>query len=583
MSAFTDEQINTFQAFTGITSKNECKMFLEMSGGNIETAVGLFFGGGATTTATNANNNNNNNNSQTEKLPDWFILTWGKDGKPDNLPEAWLIQTLDFVTDSTTPFAKIGLLQLANGPCGALAVINALLIQSLVENKKEKFGPSYIATDEDLAFVINKIILNSQYSHQIISIALWKKKDDDDNNNSNNNNNSANNNKNHIDAIQIHHLEYSLDDDENNKKNVSNYDFILKNIDHFKAPGGLLLIIYSCIMNQGTEKINKDIVTGGGSGGDTSLIYGQFALCTSELICLLLYGYANGNVGAYDSTTGNKIETAEQVDIGLLSMDECRHGIQVSDKLKRPKLPIFLLHGIDHVTLMFDPTLTAIDKREMSITNNTTDDNNNNNNTKVTFTMYHYNGLPPNGPRMEMMKLTTNGIAPIAKKTRMEGGNVFFTPVVGQIFDIVQADQHDKKTRPKQWKTWKYEVVLALQDDDKNTLYGKGTDYTSENMPKLFQQGAMTTGTKWRCARCYVNRHKTFAFRLNDEDMEICQHCNKKKEDCGWSIWLSYNELPHNWQRSCDRQYQEKIITLLNTKWPGVEVNFSNIENPPKV
>ena len=60
MSAFTDEQINTFQAFTGITSKNECEMFLEMSGGNIETAVGLFFGGGATTTATNANNNNNN-------------------------------------------------------------------------------------------------------------------------------------------------------------------------------------------------------------------------------------------------------------------------------------------------------------------------------------------------------------------------------------------------------------------------------------------------------------------------------------------------------------------------------------------
>ena len=42
-------------------------------------------------------------------------------------------------------------------------------------------------------------------------------------------------------------------------------------------------------MNQGTEKINKDIVTGGGSSGDSSLIYGQFALCTSELICLLLY------------------------------------------------------------------------------------------------------------------------------------------------------------------------------------------------------------------------------------------------------------------------------------------------------
>ena len=191
--------------------------------------------------------------------------------------------------------------------------------------------------------------------------------------------------------------------------------------------------------------------------------------------------------------------------------------------------------------------------------------------------------MPPNGPKMEMIELITNGIAPIATKTRVEAGNIFFTPIVGQIFDIVQACQNDKKLRPKQWKTWNYEVVLALQDDDQNTLYGKGTDYTSDNMPKLFQQGPMVTGAQWRCARCYVKRHETFAFRLNDEDMRVCQHCNKKKEDCGWSIWMPYSDLPKNWQRSCDRQYQEKIITLLNTKWPGVEVKFSDNDNPPKV
>ena len=45
MSAFTDSQINTFQAFTGVASRQECEMYLEMSGGNVEGAVGIFFGG----------------------------------------------------------------------------------------------------------------------------------------------------------------------------------------------------------------------------------------------------------------------------------------------------------------------------------------------------------------------------------------------------------------------------------------------------------------------------------------------------------------------------------------------------------
>ena len=388
---------------------------------------------------------------------------------------------------------------------------------------------------------------------------MWNKDEEEDENK-----------KNHIDSIQIYPLQCFREE----KNNIPGYGFILENIDHFKKPGGLLLIVYSCIINQGSERVNKDIVKGGGDIY-SGLIYGQFALCTSELICLLMYGHANGNIGAYD-TLGNKIEAKQQVDIGLLSMDECRHGITVADRLKRPKLPIFVVHGIDHVTLIFDPTLTAIDTREISTTKN-------DGNEKYVFNLYHYNGLPPNGPKMEMMELTTTGIAPIAKKTRTEAGNVFFTPLCGQIFDIVQASQNDKKLRPKQWKTWNYEVVLALQDDDKNTLYGKGTDYSSDNMPKLFQQGPMVTNAPWRCARCYVKRHETFAFRLNDETMRVCQHCNKKKEDCGWSIWMPYSDLPKNWQRSCDRQYQEKIITLLNTKWPGVEVKFSNNDNPPKV
>ena len=52
MSAFTDEQINTFQAFTGLTAKKECEAYLEIAGGNVETAVEIFFGGGGDAFAT---------------------------------------------------------------------------------------------------------------------------------------------------------------------------------------------------------------------------------------------------------------------------------------------------------------------------------------------------------------------------------------------------------------------------------------------------------------------------------------------------------------------------------------------------
>eukprot|EP00944_MAST-04C_sp_MAST-4C-sp1_P002621 g2621.t1 len=557
MSAFTDSQINTFQAFTGVASRQECEMYLEMSGGNVEAAVGIFFGGGDSASINATASSDGNPRDNETMLPDWFTLTWGKDIQPNSLPEAWACQKLEFVSgEKPSAFGKVGLVQKQNGPCGVLAVINAVLIQVLIENKKAHFGADYAAVDEDLGAAIHKIVSKSHIAiANTLSVALW--------------NSSAsfvdeagdNGDSTYVDRIEIHQVMLGQ----------SSIDFFVKHIDHFKRPGGLLLVIYSCILNQGIDKINKDVHSGGGEAG-SSLIYRN--LCTSELVCLLLYGCANGNVGAYDML-GNKIEADERVDIGILSMDEKRHGIIVCDRLKRPKYPIYVLHGIDHFTVLFDPTMEASDTREIVSANNANDAHK--------FDVYHFNGLPPNGPRMAKLELSTTGIAPRAPKTRTESGNVFYTPVVGQIFDVVQANQDDKKERPKQWKTWKFEVVLALQDDKNHTLYGKGKEYTNDTLPKIFQQGEMKSDTKWRCSRCYVKRHETFAFRLNDEGTELCQHCQRKREECGWSIWLSYDELPRSWQRSCDRQYQEKIVTLLETKFPGLDVSFPDGEDAPKV
>ena len=44
--ASLSDSIASFQAFTG-TSEQEATMYLEMGGGNVEIAVGLFFGGGS--------------------------------------------------------------------------------------------------------------------------------------------------------------------------------------------------------------------------------------------------------------------------------------------------------------------------------------------------------------------------------------------------------------------------------------------------------------------------------------------------------------------------------------------------------
>jgi hypothetical protein len=37
----------------------------------------------------------------------------------------------------------------------------------------------------------------------------------------------------------------------------------------------------------------------------------------------------------------------------------------------------------------------------------------------------------------------------------------------------------------------------------------------------------------------------------------------------------AYDELPKNWQRTCDTRHQPPIGTLLKTKWPGAEVTFA--------
>lgn len=106
-------------------------------------------------------------------------------------------------------------------------------------------------------------------------------------------------------------------------------------------------------------------------GGDAPLVVGPFALCSTEMVSLLLHGIARGNICAYnlDGTkatwrrplqahdgpqeTPDDLGDTDYGTIGMLSMAEVDGGRPLADELKSPTQPVFVVHGGDHFTVCF--------------------------------------------------------------------------------------------------------------------------------------------------------------------------------------------------------------------------------------
>lgn len=500
--------------------------YARLASGDSQKAVSLYFelGGAPPPPSTTKSS------GDSKKHP-CFEAVWGE--KRRDVPKEWM-QGFEFSEDAS---CRAGIVQHKNGPCGVIAVVGALLVSARLScedgededdatktTEREEIEDSPFAktiSDNELARAICTIIMRCADEEKYV-LAKRKGKEFD---------------------FESHVV----------TSRTQLVATVRENIKSFRLDGGILLLVYSAVLTRGVERIRKDF-----NDSPSPLIGGRFNTCTFELMSLLMRGKANGDVGAFNQITKKPQDWTSGTNegIGMLSAEfEKRVGIQLCNRLKTPTQPVWIVHGGDHFTVLAAASArfveSALDSKP-----------------RTNMRLVHYNGGPhPAGPRATLLSVNT----PHGSRAATTGSHeeTYYKPVPGQIDSVVQAHPGDKKTYPKLWTKWKYEVVLAVDDP---TVDGapRPPDLPP---PKTYAQGPLPDdSTPWRCAKCYATRFKTMCFGQNEAGAKVCQHCSRKIQDCGFSIWLSYDALPSGWKASVTARHAPKIITLLQSKWPGAQV-----------
>jgi hypothetical protein len=151
--------------------------------------------------------------------------------------------------------------------------------------------------------------------------------------------------------------------------------------------------------------------------------------CGMELVSLLCSGRADPDVLAYDPATqmrrhawvrpkeaetslshslGDVAAWYGALGVGLLSQSEREAQQPMADDLKSPLVPVWLLHGGDHFTTLFscDPPAAVSDAAASeaatapAATYPLVDGS-----AVGSAKLWHWNGLPPAGPRMALLAL----------------------------------------------------------------------------------------------------------------------------------------------------------------------------------
>jgi hypothetical protein len=172
-----DEAVEQLVGITGLPEQ-EARGFLEMAGGSVEAAMGLYFSmagaegdadfgepvGAADEAA-----------SMDWELPVWHGLVWPAGA----LPAAWVEQGFAF---SGFAHDRLGIPQPMNGPCGVLAALHGRVVaQEILAQRAAAaadvaapgFGPGWEVTDAALARALGAVLVDCAGAGGEVQLAAW--------------------------------------------------------------------------------------------------------------------------------------------------------------------------------------------------------------------------------------------------------------------------------------------------------------------------------------------------------------------------------------------------------------------------
>uniref|UniRef100_A0A7S0DVW3 PH domain-containing protein n=1 Tax=Hanusia phi TaxID=3032 RepID=A0A7S0DVW3_9CRYP len=332
-----------------------------------------------------------------------------------NLHESWGQQGLEFVTpDQVMGGAgrfQFGLLQHRSGPCGALAAVQAELLKCIVwPDVQEDENVDCMDWDKLDREVLDDVSTRSLVT--AISSILWRARPDKGS---------------RCKVVIVEdHLQDLLDWRSLRVVQCSTYEQLEKlvrsSLDMFVKPGGLVLLVYGAVLTHGLHRVWEETGNKGKAPMSSSchpqtngysliVLESDAFFCEQSLVNLLLIGHATPD-----------LEPKAKSMIGFLTYTENSKPVSspanwkdhsvVGTNYKTPKVPIWVVHGGSHYTVLIARSRGLLRLPEPS----QKDDQDS---VKIRkhrrvpsggmageFVLEHYNGLPPSGPRLSKLYMS---------------------------------------------------------------------------------------------------------------------------------------------------------------------------------
>lgn len=272
-------------------------------------------------------------------VPDLDKLVFGPSWRgPKMFQEEW--HQGFFFND--VPDLKYGLVQLAGGSCGVLAVVQAYILKELIFTsgfQKYGFNPSENVRTTALVHALSEILWQVGGSKAVKLVLPG--------------------------TVPKRFKPYKLAD-----WNVSVFNSVADlqgairaNLGAFTERNGcgVLLFMYSAILTRGIENVRSDMDV------PEAALLAPHKYCSQELVNLLLIGKAYSNVfdGTMDVGGSTLKGIPNRATVGFLTLMEKLGYCQVGNNCKNPVYPIWILYSESHYSLLFGTKAPAAPEFDM--------------------------------------------------------------------------------------------------------------------------------------------------------------------------------------------------------------------------